>query len=130
MTLLLSAMLLCQADNPVAGLKALEGRWNLESVEHEGKQLKPTQVRLVIKGDKLTTYRDGKEELGGVLAVDPVKQWMNFESAKGEVLVVALYNLDGDTLTICIGADDQRPKELAAPKGSGGTVSVYKRKKD
>lgn len=115
MTLLLSAMLLCQADNPVAGLKALEGRWNLESVEHEGKQLKPTRVRLVIKGDKFTTFREDKEELGGVLAVDPVKQWMNFESAKGEALVMALYHLDGDTLTICIGADDQRPKELAAP---------------
>lgn len=41
---------------------------------------------------------------------------MNFESTKVEVLVVALHQLNGDRLAICMGADGERPKAISAPK--------------
>lgn len=129
--LLLLSLVLCQVDSPIAGLKALEGTWHLEAVVEEGKEHKPSQVRIVIQGEKFTTFVKDKADLGGTIGVTPGKQWLDFQKADGEVLLPTLYKLEGDTLTICVNADDEeRPKEISAPKGSGRRVSIYKRKKD
>ncbi|HYT95662.1 MAG TPA: TIGR03067 domain-containing protein [Gemmataceae bacterium] len=123
-----------------AGAKAdnLDGTWIPTSLEVDGKKA-PAEalknLKLVIKGTKFTLHIDGKT-LNGSYKADPSKTPKTidatFEDPAGKTaaVVLAIYELKGDTFRVCGAAPDKaRPKEFASKPGEGHELVVYKRQK-
>lgn len=112
---------------------AVQGSWTFASGEHNGQP--PTDdvkaMRLTFKDDRLTaTLREEvKEE--GKFRLDPAKKpkEMTFTPSQGKV-VRGLYELDGDTLKLCLGPPDgDFPTEFSGREGTRCAVLVLKRVK-
>ncbi|MBX9580327.1 MAG: TIGR03067 domain-containing protein [Gemmataceae bacterium] len=123
-----------KADDPVkADLKKLEGTWVVEKLEAAGpapEELK--KATLTFAGDKLTMKSAGGEEMRQTVRLDPKKnpKEMNFVPEKKEPNAapgLAIYKLDGDTLTLALGPPDKRPTKFEPPEN--GFLLVLKRKK-
>ena len=113
-------------------MKKLEGTWVVESATADGKaeaDLKGGQA--VFAGDKLTlkgpgdkvekfTYKVDPAQKPKTLHLTPEKKEKNAGTGK------AIYELDGDTLKVCIGPPDKFPTEFT---DKGHTLIVLKRKK-
>jgi len=114
-------------------LKKMEGTWLLVSGEDNG-QMMPAEmlktIKAVIKGDKLSIYF-GDKAFEGTLTVDPSKKpkTMDTVMTADKKTGVAIYELDGDNFTICVGNKGERPKEFTGKKDSGCSLYVYKREK-
>jgi uncharacterized protein (TIGR03067 family) len=108
-------------------LAALDGTWQAISQDKDGQLRKePDDIRLTIAEGRFTF---GRGSWAGKLAVDAVKGTIDFIDSYGHLLRQVRYKLDGDTLLICCGEGDDRPKELTAKKGTGNTLTTYQRKK-
>jgi uncharacterized protein (TIGR03067 family) len=117
----------------------LEGTWVVKSAERGGKEVdleKDEHVpkSLTFKGDKVTlTHQKGDDQSGTVKVGREGKLGtLDLTSDKDKDRTVkALYQLDGDTLTVCVneGKIGERPTEIAAKEGSHQVVVVFKREK-
>src|SRR5581483_4019740 len=107
-------------------LKKLEGTWLLVSAEEDGQKMPDNGVKIkaVVKGDKLTLHF-GEQTLEGTISVDPSKKPKEIDTVTtaDKKKSLGIYDLDGDTLKICVGKSE-RPKEFDAKKGSGNGLYV------
>jgi uncharacterized protein (TIGR03067 family) len=122
-------------------LKALAGTWKPISSETDGN--KTPEERL--KDSRMTRYENGKVIgkrgdtvvlEGMVKKIDAAKKpkTIDTEITMGELkgkTILGIYELDGDTLKVCIVLPDrgERPTEFSAKAGSGQSLTVYKRDK-
>jgi uncharacterized protein (TIGR03067 family) len=118
-------------DTAAGEVKKLEGNWLVHSQTFEGMphdDMKPSEF--VFAGSALTIKTEGETDEKMTFTVDPSGKikTMDFKPekkpAEGVVVGVAIYELDGDTLKVCIGLP--RPKELT---DKDQPLLILKRKK-
>jgi uncharacterized protein (TIGR03067 family) len=111
----------------------LEGEWTVVSLHSLGKPLGDDQLKqykLVVKGDEWVQTTDGAERRM-TFKVDPTKspKEIDFTAVNpgGRARWQAIYNLEGDTLTVCRAnqVNPTRPKEFKASLAV--ELTVYKR---
>jgi uncharacterized protein (TIGR03067 family) len=111
-------------------LKSLEGTWTVVSTSFQG-LLVEGGGEFIITTDKLTMKnKDGKDETVNY-KIDPSKKpkvidFTPEEEKKNAAPGKAIYELDGDTLRICVGPPDKRPDEIS---DKGQVLFTLKRKK-
>jgi uncharacterized protein (TIGR03067 family) len=135
---LAAGLLLAPDDTDKADKDKLEsGTWLAVSIEVEGKTVaQAAEVRATFKGDEYTQKVGDNVVEQGKFKLDTTKspKTIDFEILKGPdegKHQVGLYELDGDTLKICIvpAGETERPKELKSREGTTVTVIVMKREK-
>jgi len=119
-----------RADGPADEMKKLDGTWVVDKATSDGKPVEDMKGgRAVFAGDKLTLKAaDGKEEKF-TYKVDPSQKpkTMDFTPEKKEKNTApgkAIYELNGDTLKVCLGPPDKRPAEFT---DKGQVLIVLKR---
>lgn len=118
-----------------AEIADLQGTWEIVALEVEGKTLGESGFqgsRIVVKGNTFTTISMGST-YGGTLAVDAAKTPktldLRFKAGpeKGNTSL-AIYELDGDTWTLCLTITGKtRPTAFATNAGSGHALETLKR---
>jgi uncharacterized protein (TIGR03067 family) len=120
-----------------AELKRFEGTWSYASVIVEGNPAPEKEIsanRLVLAGDRFTV-NSLAETIRGIFAVDPTVKPKTLNVTFGDgpdagKTVKGIYQLDGDTCSVCIALGDQpRPTEFASKAGSRYALEVLKRQK-
>jgi uncharacterized protein (TIGR03067 family) len=118
----------------------LQGLWQAEKVVGNGKEAPPAVVkkfRIQIEGDTLT-FNPGGENRRHTITLDPKAKPKAMDltpldgPAKGRTLPVAIYELKGDTLRICLdkeGRSGKRPTRFKTVAGDGLAVLTLKRVK-
>jgi uncharacterized protein (TIGR03067 family) len=119
--------------------KKLQGSWEIEYQEVDGKKTEASEVkgRTICFSVNLFMLRQDKAMVQiGKLKVDPAKSpktvnaFVEKGKQEGETLP-GIYELNGDTLKICLNADGElRPKEFKSTPKSGNTFMVCKRVKN
>ena len=113
-----------------------QGTWIGQSAEADGENLPESQAKskkLVVTGDNyIYTMGDVKEE--GTIKLDPSKSPKEYASqiTEGEnkgKSVLGVYELQGDTLTICFSfpGSTERPTQMGTKPGSRTRRTTYKR---
>ncbi len=133
------ACLLVAADKPAekpADKKSdkdlLQGTWVITSAKQNGEPVKRLEsTTLTIKGDSITSSDDPNDKI--TFTVDPEKKppTMDLKGTHGTEMVsqLAVYELKGDELTLCIDRKGKEyPKEVAPKEGL--MFLTLKRKKD
>jgi uncharacterized protein (TIGR03067 family) len=139
MTALLIISLLSQTppsgpDVAKPELAAQQGTWTAESSVREGQDAPAEIVRTItrtVEKDHVVWKRDGKNFAGTTIVLDPGKTPHAIDvipdggPAQGKH-VLGIYKLEKDRLTICMAdADQPRPREFKAEKGSKQTLMVF-----
>ncbi len=117
--------------------KSLDGTWLPTSAEMAGAKLSDEvvkSIKLILKGDKYTVHA-GKSVDEGTVKSDKSKKPYTMDIVgtegpnKGKT-ILAICELDGDTLKICydLGGKD-RPKEFMTKEGTQLFLVTYKREK-
>ena len=105
----------------------LEGTWQAVSIEAGGNTV-PAEVvamlKYVFERDNVTLLEGGKKAGTGTFTLDPAKtprtiEVVMTEGAGAGKQVHGFYELDGDTLTMCVG--EERPTEF---NGAGAAALV------
>ena len=118
-------------DAAAAEVNKLQGTWLVHSQTFEGKQhddMKPSEF--VFAGGTLTIKAEGGADEKMTFTVDPSGKLKAMdvkperEPGPGVVVGAAIYELDGDTLKVCIGLP--RPSELT---DKAQPLLILKRKK-
>jgi uncharacterized protein (TIGR03067 family) len=134
--LVLSAGLVFAAEGG-KDLDKLQGTWNRESGEVDGKPAPAEEIRngkLTISGDKYT-LTIGEQKRSGTLKLDEKKtpKTIDIISAEGPnkgKALLGIYELKGDTFRYCLARPGKdRPTEFSAEAGSGHMLYVNKRSK-
>jgi uncharacterized protein (TIGR03067 family) len=117
----------------VAGKEAarLKGTWKTVTGEIDGQPLSPPekQTNWVITGDKITWEgARGNAQTVWTFKVDPKKKPTEIELQTGRQILKGIYELDGNTLLVCLGKD--RPSEFKTSAGSKHTLVVLKRQEE
>jgi uncharacterized protein (TIGR03067 family) len=127
--------------------KKLDGTWVVESIVRDPREQGPGEgkgIRCIITGEKVVTkFRGQDKPAGGLLIrIDPTKKpkvldlWVDeslfgksVEAALKERPVLAIYELQGDTLRVCWAPLEkrERPAEFASKPGSGHSLIVLRR---
>jgi uncharacterized protein (TIGR03067 family) len=117
----------------------LQGLWQAESMEAEGRKTPAADVekfQVRFKGDKITYLPDDRTHTFELDAKAKPKA-MNITPGdgtdKGKKLECAIYELDGDTLKICMdkeGMAGKRPTEFKTAAKDGHALMVFKRVKE
>jgi uncharacterized protein (TIGR03067 family) len=114
-------------------LKRLQGTWELVGAVVHGVRggVSPDAV-LVIKGDLASELRAGAVAGRWRLTLDPSKspRAIDLKEDRGNSLLLGVYELEGDTLTLCYGSVGRakgRPADLKARQGV--CIEVLRRKK-
>jgi uncharacterized protein (TIGR03067 family) len=129
----LLAPLVARADDA----KDMEGVWVPIKGEVDEKPMPDESLKattLTITKDKyVVVVGDSKD--AGTCKLDPTKKPRQLDVTSTEGVnkgktFLAIYELDGDTLTVCYGLDGKtRPTEFKTQKGSTRALMTYKRKK-
>jgi uncharacterized protein (TIGR03067 family) len=115
----------------IAGRKALEGQWDVVSIEEEGaKQTRPDIKAITIAGRRaIFEHRLGTAK--ALLTIEPTAEpatidifGLNEDFPFGGL---GIYKLDGDTLTICWVSSGERPKEFSTAAGDKTLLVVLKK---
>jgi uncharacterized protein (TIGR03067 family) len=139
--LVLSASVAADDKNLEGDLAKLQGRWTA-TVGAEGMQ----PMTMEIKGDELailvTTFQGRGYALKGQIKLDgssstkaKAMDWTKLAvNGKEGPDVLAIYELDGDTLKVCsAGPGKERPASMATENNANGSPSrnlVFKREKE
>jgi uncharacterized protein (TIGR03067 family) len=136
--MLLVVGLLAAADRPrkekvKKELERLQGTWVAVSVEENGRRLRPRIVRLAritltIDGNKFS-FHSPRGDAEGTLKIDPTKKpkWMDTVTEEKDKTRLGIYQLKGDTLTLC-GSKERRPTEFKSAR-NGPKLIILKREK-
>ena len=142
-TLLIAAITLVASatDNEAAkrDMKHLEGKWQIVSIDYDGKPLKLTSHDFVMFAADAIVEMDNKtSELKDVLQykLDSTKKpkhidWTGVSGEHKGQKVVGIYKIEGDTLKICLvnspKSDNERPKGFESNSGTRQRLIVLKR---
>ena len=144
MVLIVAASVLLAADDPKDAaakkeIEKLQGKWVLVAVEREGEKVpegafKEEKITLAIAGDNLSFSRTRKGEKknfdnGSYEIVDAGAKPKKIDLTglpKPDVTMPGIYELDGNTLKICVG-ESKRPTEFASKPGSKTGVLVLRK---
>ena len=116
-------------------LEKLQGVWTNVSASAEGEHDDSYSdlLWLTIKGDKwLMSVKKGKPIVEPTFRIDPTVSPKTLDiigtkKQKGEVILKAIYELEGDTFRYCYAIGDaERPKEFTSDPGSKSGISVYR----
>jgi uncharacterized protein (TIGR03067 family) len=111
----------------------LRGTWTFSKMERDGRDLTDQfgGVEVVFEAEKFSS-----PGIEAAFTLDPSKspKAMDISYKEGPAAgqtIKAIYKLEGETLTICraLAKADDRPKEFAAPAGSGRFLFQFKRNK-
>jgi uncharacterized protein (TIGR03067 family) len=122
-----------QQENAKKEAEKLKGTWTFAKMVRDGQDMTSQlgEVKVVFEADKFTS-----PGIEAAFKLDPSQNPKAIDlsykegPAAGQT-IKAIYKLEGETLTICrprTQADD-RPKEFAAPAGSGRFLFQFKRNK-
>ena len=106
---------------------ALQGEWEIVSAESNGEPPPPGLLdgaKFAFSGDNATLL--GKE---GTFELDATKSPRQIDFIRGKIRQVGIYELDGDSLKLCVGPADDRPKEFKTKPRTDHSLFVLKRKK-
>jgi uncharacterized protein (TIGR03067 family) len=117
----------------------LTGVWSFSLVKFNGQ----TRPEIPFPGNKMIISRDGRYVVvqgtritRGSVKVDPTKTPKHYDfvvtsGPRKGLTAPGIYELAGDTLTICLPfLKQERPTELAAKEGDGCLFQVFKREKE
>jgi uncharacterized protein (TIGR03067 family) len=136
----LAAGLLVAADAKDDAAKkdmdALQGKWQLVSLERDGKSVDvPKDAVRVVKGDKYTINPRPGVTIEGTFKIDPTTKPKQVDATasagpnKGKTMM-GIYEIDGDTLKICYALPGKdRPTEFGSKEGSGWIYAEHKKVK-
>ena len=113
-------------------MKALQGTWDIVSLEMDGEKYPAVGSQIAVKGGRFTSLNMGAE-YSGTMAVDesasPKTFDLIFDSGpeKGN-RSLGIYELDGDTWKICLGLTGKtRPTKFVSAPGSGHALEILRR---
>ena len=117
--------------------KKLDGTWVVESVLRDPREKDREEgkgIRCVIEGTKVVAKMPGEDKPSGTLTikVDSTEKLKTMDiRPEGEKdTILAIYELEGDTLRICWSpVGKKRPTEFASKPGTGHALVVLKREK-
>jgi uncharacterized protein (TIGR03067 family) len=134
-TLILAGLVAVAAEDEATkkDLKAMQGTWKAQSMTQGGMEVPADKIvnhRLVIEGNKLMPKGSGKED-PGTFTLDASKKPPTIDIKHGtEEVVQGIYQLDGDTLKICLTPPGgTRPEEFASRPGTKVMLIVLTREK-
>ena len=140
--MLLAAGLLVAADKPEDAnkkdLEQMQGDWVADSMVIDGNRLADdeAQVRFrTVKGDTYAVTLYDKPLGKGTFTIDATKKPKTIDARpatadKDAPPLLGIYEIDGDTYRTCFApAGKERPKDFECKKGSGHTLTVWKREK-
>jgi len=130
---LLGFVSIARADD----LKAMEGKWKVETAELGGKvedapELK--EILVTITGDRYEVVVKDKTDRGS-LKLDETKspKTMDATDTEGDDIgkvIKAIYEIKGDTLRVCYAMKgDERPTAFATKEGTPLLMITYRREK-
>jgi len=120
-------------------LEKLQGDWVLQSLERKGKKSPEEAVKTFARKIKDNVYtatwetEEGTHSVRGKMTLDPTMSPKTLDvvflegSAKGKKML-AIYKLEGDTQTICVGDPDSGERPTAFDSDQG-TLAIWKRAK-
>jgi uncharacterized protein (TIGR03067 family) len=126
-------------EQPAHTSQGLEGRWKQLYEEVDGQRVpdRPVAVVMEISGDKVTITAGNRLAGDGTIHVDtsqnPPTIDLHVTSRIGGTAgrttdSYGIYELSGNTLTICsAGNADHRPKSIPPAAGSGAVTHAYQR---
>jgi uncharacterized protein (TIGR03067 family) len=121
-------------DKPKQDVDKFQGTWVVSRLEINGKkQSQLFTVKVIFDGDKLlSTVGSRKPEPKGTFKLDPKREphkGYEVTTPEGQVSP-GIYELDGDTLKVCLGSPgDERPSSFETKPDDGRTLIVYRREK-
>ncbi|MEO8593907.1 MAG: TIGR03067 domain-containing protein [Candidatus Solibacter sp.] len=113
-------------------LESLQGRWKIVSLEMEGQTMGGGDAQIEVRGARFTTRAMGAE-YAGTLTVDEGQTPRRFdlrfdEGPEKGTTALGIYELRGDVWKLCLTTrGGERPKEFAAPAGTGIAFEVLQR---
>jgi uncharacterized protein (TIGR03067 family) len=136
--LVLGVAILMGADDPKKELAKLDGTWRAVSMEVDGNKFAADDVKaysVTIKDGKYVAKMGNDAYNEGSLKIDASKKPKSIDvmPSKGDnegKTMAGIYEIDGDTLKICLAQPDgERPREFESKAGSGRLNVVYKKSK-
>jgi uncharacterized protein (TIGR03067 family) len=118
-------------------LKRFEGTWRFVSIEVDGEQIPRKFYEkdiLTLKGKQFVSVVTGNTT-HGIFKVNPIDKPMTidltFSDGPGkDQTQKGIYDLEGDTQTICVAKGNQkRPADFTSKPGSGQMIQILKRVK-
>jgi len=119
-------------------LQLLQGEWIMVSSERDGEKVPEERIKTfkrTVTGNKFTVTwegEDGAHTVSGVMTIDPTQKPKTVdvlftEGPSKDKTFQAIYKVEGDTFTICLGKPDEgRPPDFDSKHGS---LNVWKRAK-
>jgi uncharacterized protein (TIGR03067 family) len=109
--------------------KKIQGTWKAIEFENDGKKMAPPQETKLKFGPEKIEVVGRNDPAAYKLGTDGKLRTIDVTPEKGKKTLKGLYELDGDTLRICLPMkeDDPRPKEMTSKGGHG--IITFKREK-
>lgn len=134
----LAALVTCSAGENTGDARNIEGTWLPVKAELAGKLMSDASVKSIrylrLAGGRYEVQAESLDK--GDYTIDPaakpkVIDIKGVEGPNAGKKIPAIYELDGDRLTICYGLDGtQRPTEFKTEKTTMNFLITYRRKKD
>ena len=105
---------------------AIQGEWVVVSAESNGEPPPPgllDAAKFVFAGDSLDLL--GKK---GTFVLDASTNPRQVDFVRGKIRQIGIYELDGDSLKLCVGPEDDRPKAFKTKPRTDHSLFVLKRK--
>ena len=123
-------------EPPAKDPPSIVGEWVGESGVRGGKpDNPPAGTTITFTADGKVKFKEGKDEKPeeGTYKADPKKSPAEIDIVPlidgKSPTILGIYKIEGDTLTMCIVMDGERPKEFASPPGSPVVLVTCKRAK-
>jgi uncharacterized protein (TIGR03067 family) len=128
-----------QAQEPASReIERHQGTWLAISFRRDGQETPQDIVRSITRTvlqDHVVWKRNGKSFAGTAMVLDPGQSPRAIDviadgGPSRDKRVLGIYRLENDRLTICMAdADQPRPKDFTAEKGSRQTLMMFTREK-